>query len=221
LSELRKIPLFPLNTVLFPGMMLPLHIFEERYKLMIYRCVTENTPFGVVLIREGNEVGGGAKVYDIGTTAHITKIDPLDDGRMNIATLGFHRFKIHEFVNEEPYLCGLIEDFPLQEIDSPLAVKEASRLGPMLLKYLDIITAISDVDVKLDKLPDDAMTMAFLTAIVLRAPMEDKQALLNIPSLPAMLRSERKMLVREAQLMRFFLEHTPKWLDSPSPFSPN
>lgn len=221
MSELRKIPLFPLQTVLFPGMMLPLHIFEERYKLMIYRCVTENTPFGVVLIREGSEIGGGAKIFDIGTTAHITKVDPLEDGRMNIATLGFNRFRIHELITEEPYLCAMVKDFPLEDKDSLSASREAAQLGPMLLKYLDIITAISDVDVKLEKLPDDAATLAFLTAIVMRTPMEDKQTLLSIPSLPALLRSERQMLVREAQLLRFFLEHTPRWINSASPFSPN
>jgi uncharacterized protein len=219
--DLQKIPLFPLHTVLFPGMVLPLHIFEDRYKLMIYHCVTENIPFGVVLIREGKEVGGAATVFDVGTTAHITRIDPLDDGRMNIATLGFDRFKIHSISHDAPYLTGLIETFPLEDTKEAAVKAEVEQLAPLLIKYLEMIASVSEVDVKLDQLPRDASTLAFLTAIVLRSPMQDKQTLLSIPSLPALLRQERQILGREAEVLRFMLHHIPNWLHKPLPFSPN
>src|SRR5205814_5524803 len=84
--------LFPLNTVLFPGMPLPLHIFEERYKLMIGRCLEEERPFGVVLIQSGPEVGGTAVPHRVGTTAHIAAVRRLDDGRMNLIAIGQERF---------------------------------------------------------------------------------------------------------------------------------
>ncbi|MBF6600779.1 MAG: LON peptidase substrate-binding domain-containing protein [Dehalococcoidia bacterium] len=71
--------LFPLQTVLFPGMRLPLHIFEERYKIMVRECIDEDAPFGVVLIRSGAEVGGGAIPHDVGTTARIIQVEYLDE----------------------------------------------------------------------------------------------------------------------------------------------
>ena len=73
-NQWSDLPLFPLNTVLFPGMVLPLHIFEERYKLMINHCLEEERPFGVLLIREGKEVGSGAVPYQVGTTTMIAVI---------------------------------------------------------------------------------------------------------------------------------------------------
>ena len=86
--------LFPLNTVLFPNMRLPLHIFEERYKLMIRECIEEDAPFGVVLIQTGEEVGSTAAPHQVGTTARIIQVEYLDDGRMNIFTMGERRFRI-------------------------------------------------------------------------------------------------------------------------------
>ena len=85
---MSKLPLFPLNTVLFPKATIPLHVFEDRYKAMINQCVNTNSSFGVVLIRLGLEVGDSAIPYDIGTTAKITKIDYLGEGRLFINAIG-------------------------------------------------------------------------------------------------------------------------------------
>ena len=81
---MERLPLFPLNSVLYPGTLLPLHIFEERYRSMISRCVEEKVPFGVVLVRSGEEVGGPAEPYDVGTTARVARLQRLPDGRMNL-----------------------------------------------------------------------------------------------------------------------------------------
>src|SRR4030067_2100194 len=90
------LPLFPLNTVLFPGMPLPLHIFEERYKRLIRDCLETHQPFGVVLIRKGYEANGPlAEPHEIGCTARIVDIQPLSDGGINVITLGENRFRIH------------------------------------------------------------------------------------------------------------------------------
>ncbi|NJL94247.1 MAG: hypothetical protein HC915_11250 [Anaerolineae bacterium] len=221
MANSQKIPLFPLHTVLFPGMVLPLHIFEDRYKLMIYRCVTENLPFGVVMIREGHEARPGATIFEIGTTAHITKIDPLGDGRMNIATLGFNRFRIQELGTDEPYMTAVVEDFPLGNLQSEAVRPEARRIGPLLLNYLDIIASVADIEVDLEKLPDDATTLAFLAAIVLRVPMEDKQELLSIPTLPEMLWRVRKLLGRETSILRHIVNGAPGWIQNSQPFTPN
>ena len=89
------LPLFPLNTVLFPGMPLSLHIFEDRYKRMIGECIDSGNPFGVVLIKRGQEANGPlAEPHEIGCTARIIEVEPLSEGRMNIVVLGQKRFRI-------------------------------------------------------------------------------------------------------------------------------
>ena len=222
MSTLRELPLFPLSTVLFPGMVLPLHIFEDRYKLMIRRCISKDEPFGVVLIQEGSEAGNGATVFDIGTTAYITGVDEPSDGRMNIATLGLHRFKIRQTLpSREPYLIALIEDYPFDESNREMIAQEASALGPILMKYLDLVAHISEGEVALEKMPDDASTLAFLTAIVLRAPMKDKQQLLSTASLETLLRDEKDILRREYQVLNLMSKSAPDWRNDDSPFSPN
>src|SRR5579871_3645715 len=105
----RRIPLFPLNVVLLPGTRLPLHIFEERYKLMIGRCIDQQTPFGIILaVRDG--------IAAIGCTAHVVRVaKTYDDGRMDILTAGQTAYRVQELHNDQPYLEGdveLLEDDP-------------------------------------------------------------------------------------------------------------
>ena len=104
-----ELPLFPLHTVLFPGMPLPLHIFESRYKQMIDYCLKENSTFGVSLIHRGSEAFGPlAEPHKIGCTARIIEVQPLDDGRLNIVTVGERRFRIHSLNFDMPYLLGKV-----------------------------------------------------------------------------------------------------------------
>src|SRR5690606_23479022 len=125
-----ELPLFPLNTVLFPGMPLRLHIFEERYKQMIGYCYTTGGPFGVTLIRQGQEVGGYAEPFLVGCTALITEIDPLDDGRMNIVAVGHERFQIRSLKHDMPYLVGMVDNYPLVSSDSALLHASGRSLRP-------------------------------------------------------------------------------------------
>ena len=97
---LIKIPLFPLGVVLLPGMRLPLHIFEERYKLMISECLADGRPFGLVYF-------DGDSIHAIGCTARVTEvIKRYDDGRMDIITRGERRFVVEEFIEEKTYMEG-------------------------------------------------------------------------------------------------------------------
>src|SRR3972149_2341330 len=92
----KDFPLFPLNTVLFPQARLPLYIFEDRYREMINRCLDEDLAFGVLLIKEGSEVGGAAVPHSIGAAARIVDVARAEDGRMNIGVIGVTRFKLLE-----------------------------------------------------------------------------------------------------------------------------
>src|SRR6202171_6214035 len=105
----RVLPLFPLEqVVLFPGMSLPLHIFEERYKVMIGACQVTDQVFGVLLIKNGSEVGAPAIPERVGCTARMLRIDRLPDGQMNIFTVGEQRFRLAgpARVTPEVYLVG-------------------------------------------------------------------------------------------------------------------
>ena len=90
----ERLPLFPLDLVLFPGAHLPLHIFEPRYRLLVRRCVEREQPFGVVLLRSGAEVGPGAEPRAVGTSARIVAVNGLPDGRSVIVTQGQRRFSL-------------------------------------------------------------------------------------------------------------------------------
>ena len=222
MPEQRKIPLFPLHTVLFPGMILPLYIFEERYKRMIYKCVTEDMPFGVVLIRKGSEVGSGATIFDVGTAAKITKVDPHNDGRMTISALGTQRFKVLELFTEEPYMVGLVEDFPLKDVAYHAGSEELIALRELLSQYVEMVSAVSKVPAPLKTPPEEAIDLAFLAATVLHIPIDNKQELLSEDSLYALLQKEYKILKYETHLLRFLDRNTPSWVNIySSNYTPN
>src|SRR5689334_20251727 len=104
-----EIPLFPLRTVLFPGMTLPLRIFEERYQVMTRELIANKGQFGVLLIRAGSEVGGAAVPFDVGTTAVIEQSEELPGGRFAIAARGVRRFRLIRMLPPRPYPYGEVE----------------------------------------------------------------------------------------------------------------
>src|ERR1700685_2667026 len=118
------LPLFPLGTVLYPGMVLPLHIFEERYRQLVQDLLERPEPrrFGVIAIRKGRETGieGVQSLYDVGCTAVLRRAERHDDGRFDIVTVGTQRFRLTRLDESRPYLQGEVEMLPQEEID-PLA----------------------------------------------------------------------------------------------------
>lgn len=216
-------PLFPLSTVLFPGMMLPLHVFEPRYRLMIQRCIKLEQPFGVVLIREGSEVGGPSTPHDVGTSAVITQADWLPDGRINIQTVGHERFRIHGLHQQEPFMVGMVEDYPLEGTDDPAAEPLAGGLRSGLRTYLGTLARATEVEVSLDDLPEDGLTLAYFAAIMLPLPLEDKQAILATSDLVSILKAEKLLLKREMMLLDHVIlsQREMPGSDGPTSFSQN
>ncbi|MCE2471452.1 MAG: LON peptidase substrate-binding domain-containing protein [Anaerolineae bacterium] len=180
--------MFPLNTVLFPGMQLKLHIFEPRYKTLINQQIEENKPFGVVLIRHGAEIGNQDTVpFDVGCTADIGKVQRLPLGRMNIVTTGHRRFRINAIDRSQPYLVGDV-DFFMPEEDRPGVIKVYSKvLRPLLLRYLDILSSASDAHFDPEQLPRQPRAIAQIGSIILQADNLQKQELLSIDSLSNLL----------------------------------
>ncbi|MGB1252736.1 MAG: LON peptidase substrate-binding domain-containing protein [Candidatus Promineifilaceae bacterium] len=175
-----ELPLFPLNTVLFPGIPIVLHIFEERYKALINRCVDERKPFGVVLIEEGVAEFGPASPHQVGCTADIVQVERLDNGRMNIVAIGQSRFRIVSTDNEQPYLQGQVENVPIKEDKpAPMLNHLASQLRSYLEQYVEALHKLSDIQVNWDQLPDEPIELAYLAAYVLQVPSEQKQMMLT------------------------------------------
>lgn len=136
-----EIPLFPLRSVLCPGVALPLHIFEKRYRLMIERCLERDEPFGVVLLREGHEVGPlRGQVAAIGTTAAIRRAGTYPDGRLDILTIGEQRFRLEAVDNvSEPFLVGRVSLLDEPVGPEPEAHLRAERVGRRFLEYLELL----------------------------------------------------------------------------------
>ncbi len=206
-----KLPLFPLNTVLFPKMLLPLHIFEERYKAMIRRCVAESQPFGVVLLKSGRAEGPLGNIYGIGTTAQITQMERLPDERMNILTVGQHRFRIVEIHHDQPYLTGIVENFPLINSHSSATQQAAGRVLQSLTAYLKKFKELGQLDFDLHFIPDEPETLAFLIAVLLSISNKQKQELLSISSAQSILDEEYHLLRHERDILAILAEE-PTWL---------
>ena len=141
-----QIPLFPLHTVLSPGLALPLHVFEDRYRLMVRRCLDTSTPFGVVLIREGSEVAprdGGPQelaIASVGTFAEIREASRYSDGRWDLLAVGAGRFVIDTVrSDDEPYLVAEVEPLDDEPGDEAAAEALAQRVSRRFVDYLRLL----------------------------------------------------------------------------------
>jgi uncharacterized protein len=203
-----ELPLFPLNTVLFPGMPVSLHIFEERYKQLMNHCINTKQPFGVVLIKQGHETDVQVDSHTIGCTAQISKVQQLSQGRMNILALGQERFRIFELKYDKPYLVGMVESFPLRDYDMTAVTQGIARLRPMISRYLDILKDAGQVQFDSSQLPNDTTTIAYLSAVLLQIPTEQKQTLLASERTSEMLADLRTIYRRELALLNFMKERS-------------
>lgn len=206
--EMIELPLFPLNTVLFPGMPIGLHIFEDRYKLMIDKCVQERQPFGVVLIKSGTEaLGPVAEPYPVGCIAYVTQVQRLEQGRMNIGAMGHERFQILEFDDSRPYLVGQVEKYPLHEGEPEAIKRAAQRLRPWVIRYLEAIPQDDDEEeLDFQQVSDDPIPLAYLAATLLQIPPDEKQSFLATKDASTLLGELRAIYRREVALMKSMLE---------------
>jgi Lon protease-like protein len=131
-----RLRLFPLFTVLFPGMRIPLQVFEDRYRTLVAECLSASEPFGIVLIKEGREVGGAAVPHSIGTTAVIESVERLGPERLLVQARGGCRFRIVELYHDRPYLSAQVE-YPVDEASEiPQALLDEVRGGSEQLERL-------------------------------------------------------------------------------------
>jgi Lon protease-like protein len=159
--------MFPLSTVAFPGAMLPLHVFEDRYRALIGDVLETTRQFGTVLISAGSEVGGGDRRSNVGTLLKIEMAAPFDDGRWMLATRAVERIRIVEWLDDDPYPRALIEEYPSDQLepghDALGAASSAVRRLRMLLSELDR-GPCGAIDVDLGEDPTAASWMACAVA---------------------------------------------------------
>jgi hypothetical protein len=204
-----NIPLFPLQTVLFPGMPIHVHVFEKRYRLMIQRCLQKDLTFGVVLLRKGLENEKCVQTYTIGCTAKIIAIETLKDGRFYLTALGESRFRIHSIDTTVPYLMGNIEEIFTDYHLSHLLFSEIDTLRRQILTYLDILSSLDGYQYELNELtnktlhmPDEPVFLLHLAASLLQLPSSEKQHLLSISQLFLLNSEIQRIYRREISIMK-------------------
>jgi Lon protease-like protein len=206
MSEL--LPLFPLSTVLFPGMRLPLHIFEERYRLLVAHLREQPEPqrFGVIAIRQGREVGadGITALHDVGCVATVRQITPHPDGRFDLITVGAERFRLLRLDDSRPYFQGEVE--PLKD-EAPASTGEAeafavSRVQAGFRAYLNALADRGGGVISVADLPDEPVLLSYVVGAAMIIDLPERQSLLAAPSVLERLRLERSLLVRETAMLR-------------------
>ncbi len=196
----EMLPLFPLGAVLYPGMLLPLHIFEERYRQLVRDLLDGAEPrrFGVIAIRKGRETGIDAvhSLYEIGCTATLRRVDQHEDGRFDIVTLGTQRFR-------------------LLRLDPAVRVIQAA-----FREYLDALTEWGGATVRLEELPDEPELLSFIVAAATVIDLPERQAMLAESDTLRRLAMQRALLSRETAMLRTTTSRPAPDLRN-TPYSPN
>jgi Lon protease-like protein len=206
------LPLFPLgHTVLFPGVVLPLHVFEERYRELVQGLVElpEGTPrrFGVVAIRQGWEVGAEAAeaLHGVGCAAELRRVSRYPDGRYDIVTVGADRFRLLDVDRDsQPYLLGSVEWLPPDPPPDPPsdAAGLAASVAALFSEYVTAAAGLQARPVDTPELPDDPGELSYLVAAGAVLTLEDRQALLEFDTAQARLKAELRLLKRETTMVR-------------------
>jgi Lon protease-like protein len=212
MSEL--LPLFPLGAVLYPGMLLPLHIFEERYRQLVRDLLERPEPrrFGVIAIRKGRETGidGVHSLYEIGCTATLRRVDELDDGRFDVVTLD----------QTLPYLQGEVELVAEEAVGQAVAAPFVRAVQVAFRAYLDALTERGGATVRIEDLPSEPGLLSFVVAATMVIDLPERQGLLDEADTVRRLNAERALLARETAMLRATTSRPAPDLRY-TPYSPN
>ena len=187
--------LFPLQSVvLFPGMDLPLVVFEQRYLQLTQECMDAHEPFGVLLLRQGMEAGDSeAAPFEVGTTADITSTQNSGDGRLHLQTVGRRRFKVRSLHNEQPYLAADVEylaDDPAEQVEAALL----TDVHELAVRFVQKLLARRGAYVRDVPLPGEPNALSYSVARMFQGQARSQQRLLEAASAVERLESEKEML---------------------------
>ncbi|HET9859899.1 MAG TPA: LON peptidase substrate-binding domain-containing protein [Nocardioidaceae bacterium] len=203
----EPMPMFPLNTVLFPGVTMPLHVFEDRYRALVHHLLAiperTNRVFGVVAIREGYEVGshGAQSVHRVGCLAQMTTVEPHPDGRFDIEIVGRQRLRLDSMDTSGSYLVGevvLLDDEP-EAVDPD---NEAARTMALFEAYRAQLSELRGAEVLDGIFPRDPVYLSYSLAATCLLTLRERQALLETDSARERLIMLRLSLREEMRAMR-------------------
>jgi uncharacterized protein len=202
----EKMPMFPLNTVLFPGVSVPLYVFEDRYRALVHRLITVEDPasrlFGTVAIREGYEVGdhGAQSLHRIGCYLQLTDSVRHDDGTFDIVAVGRGRIRLDGIDGSGSFLEGTVER--LEDGDGAIRSETVHDALAMFEAYRATVSEVSGADVLVGDLPHDPTYLSWSLAATCLLTMRERQDLLEAPNAAVRLAMVTGMLHREIRAMR-------------------
>jgi Lon protease-like protein len=178
----RQLPLFPLPLVLFPGVPLPLHIFEPRYRQMLLDIRVSDNLFGVSYFNSEEGAREVPAPGHVGCVAEVTEVQPLPDGRSNILTIGLMRYRVESYLERgDPYLVGEVAFFEDETENEELLAQSASEVSALFLRIARAVRSLNDDRAGLPELPDtDPERLSFLIAAAMDLETEVKQELLEL-----------------------------------------
>jgi uncharacterized protein len=178
--RIAVMPMFPLGSVLLPGAVLPLHVFEPRYRQLVIDCLADDTgdpEFGVTLIERGSEVGGGDQRAAVGVVARIVQVEPLPDGRYALVTVGTRRIRVNAWLPDDPYPLADVDDWRDVDPDAPELPARVAAATDRLREVLDLVARLGGAPPELE-LSDDPLVASYHLASLSPVGPADRYRLL-------------------------------------------
>jgi Lon protease-like protein len=199
---MTRLAMFPLGTVLLPGAVLPLHVFEPRYRALVADCLAGEPEFGVVLIERGREVGGGDVRRAAGTVARIVEVAALPDGRSALVTVGTRRIAIETWLPDDPYPIAEVSDWP--DADDGVGDGALDEVLAHLRRVLALQTELGDPSPPVaTEVADDAVLATYHASALAPLGPDDQYQLLVAPGPGARLALLETFLTQAEERLRF------------------
>lgn len=202
-----RLPLFPLGTVLVPGALLPLHVFEPRYRQLVRTCLAGDGRFGIVLIEQGSEVGGGDRRSGFGTLARIVEVDEYPDGRFFVGVVGEERIRIERWLPDDPHPWAACTSWPDPEPAADLTMRLV-EVGELLAEVHEVRRLLGAPTVPTLADPGEHSDSVSSLRLVAASPLGplDLQALLGAPTVAERLDLLQNLLADHLTVCRALLE---------------
>ncbi len=177
------LPMFPLGSVLLPGEVLPLHVFEPRYRTMVAECLAAEEPeFGEVLIERGKEVGGGDVRAMVGVIARMVRVGRFDDGRYAITAVGTRRLRVNAWLPDDPFPVADVDEWPDDDPDPPGLADRVAEMHSRIGETLELATRVGDIPaVTPPEISDDPLLASYHLCAVSPLGPADRYRMLCAP----------------------------------------